>query len=668
MGTTTQWILELVDKITGPMKGIVGSSEKAASGVEGVGKKADESGEKLKKMSAIDLYAINDAVQNIAREFEQINAPGAAFNAQLMDLEAITGVTGDALEEMGKKGRKTAKIFGGDASAMLESYKGILSKLGPGIATNQDALDLMGVNVATLSKTMKGDAVGSMNALTSSVLQFGSDIKDPMQMAQLMTEQMNIMAAASKEGSAEVPFISQSIKQAGKSADSANVSFATTNAVIQAMGKATIYGSEAGVGFRNMLGKMAGTDVLPQKALEKITALGINYDLISDKTVPFIDRLKELQKAQADGTLVAQIFGVENQNAVNAILDNIGFIEELEGKIVNTNTATEQANVIMGGYNERMSRMKTWLNDIAIGMFDVTSKITPMVTGLAGTVSVFANMANARQGVLLMFNTLKTMPVVGSIVTAGSAIASTGLGMISTAAKATGVAIMNIPIIGWIAAIIAGLIALGTYFWQTSETFRGILSGTWEVIKVTFTGIFRFVSEVLKSMWTLIKNVFNPLNWFKKSFSFADAFKDAMSGIGDSAKTLGENVGKAYGEGKQKGIDSYRRDHPEEFAEETIPEDSTASAGVIPSGGVSPVITPGQLGKGGTSSGGTKQSGLSGSGSGGGAIKNISQKIEVKNIFNVGANTTQTEIEAIAAKVVRAINTKLSDSMVVAGA
>jgi hypothetical protein len=88
----------------------------------------------------------------------------------------------------------------------------------------------------------------------------------------------------------------------------------------------------------------------------------------------------------------------------------------------------------------------------------------------------------------------------------------------------------------------------------------------------------------------------------------------------------------------------------------------------MPVGGISPIITPGQLGKGGTSPTGANKSGLSGTGSGGGGIKNISQKIEVKNIFNVGANTTQNEIEAIAAKVVRAINTKLSDGMVVAGA
>ncbi len=663
MGATTEWILRLVDEVTKPMKDIFGWSEKTADSVEDVGDAADKSKKKLDGLSAIDLFAINDAVQNIANEFRKVNEPGAAFNAQMMDLEAITGVTGDALEDLGKKGRQTAKDFGGDASAMLESYKGILSKLGPEMADNQEALDMMGRSVATTSKLMKGDAVGAMNALTGSVLQFGSDITDPMEVARLMTEQMNVMAASAKWGSAEIPFITESIKQAGTAAKNNNVHFSTANAVIQALGKGTIYGSEAGIGFRNMLGKMAGADVLPQKALEKIEALGINYDLVSDKTVPFIDRLKELQKAQADSTLIAQIFGVENQNAVNVILNNIPFIEELEGKIVDTNTATEQANVIMSGYNERMARWKTRLNDVAIGLFDVTSRITPMVTGMAGAVSIFANLANAHKGVLLLFNTLKTMPVIGKLVAWGSSLASGGLGMISTAAKATGVAIMNIPIIGWIAAIVAGLVALGVHFWKTSETFRSVLTGIWEFIKTMFTGYYKFIGEVMSNIWELIKAVFNPKNWFNKDFSIADAFSEAARDIKDAAYAYGEDMGKSWSEGRQKGIDSFRRDHPEDNPE-LAPGGSPQPVGAMPINPVSPVVTPEGLGRKTTT---RTSKGLSGSGSGSGTIKNINQKIEVKNYFNVSGETSKSQIESIAEQVVRAINGKLSDSMVVAG-
>ena len=691
MANKTQWILELVDRLTAPMKEVIGAANKAADAVEDVGQEAEESKSALEEMSAIDLFAVADSVESLANQFEQINAPGAAFNASLKEVEAIAGLTGDALDELGQKGRQTAKDFGGDASAMLESYKGILGKLGPDIAQNDEALDLMGRNVATLSKTMKNDTVGAMNALTGSMLQFGSDIEDPMAMAHLMTEQMNIMAASSKEGSAEVPLIAQSIKQAGKAADNANISFAETNAVIQAMGKGTIYGSEAGIGFRNMLGKMAGEDVIPKAALEKIQALGINYDIVSDKSIPFIERLKELKKAQADATLIAQIFGTENQNAVNTILDNIEYIEELQEKIVGTNTATEQAEVIMSGYTETMSRVSAWFTDLKIGMFDITSSIAPFIDGLSGAVMVMANMANARKGILLLFNTLKTMPWIGKVVAMGSAIVKGAFAGMTFAAKGLGVAIANIPILGWIAALIAGLIALGAYFWKTSATFRGVLMGVWNFIKTAFTGYYEFIKQVMEGIWHLIKGVFNPKNWFDSDYSFSEGFDKVLN----AAKDYGTKLAKSFAEGRAEGEESYYREHPEEDPEfkkkeeklaqlksqyealdgrtdkdaqaqranirammENIQEGSTRSLAI---NNVSPKLSPTDLSP--KPTGGSAGGNTSG-GSGSSSIKNITQRIDMKNYFTISSGGSRSEIDSVAEKVVKALNERLRDGMI----
>lgn len=639
------------------MKGIINASDEAAESVEGVGKKADESGDKLKKMSAIDLFAINDAVQNIAETFNKVNEPGAKFNSQLKELEAITGVTGDALDEMGEKGRATAKAFGGDASAMLESYKGVLSRLGPDIAKNQDALNLMGTDIATLSKTMGNDATSAMDALTTSMLQFGVDLNDPMKAAHEMSNMMNVMAAGAKEGASEIPQISQALKQAGVQALNSNVSFEQTNAALQALAQGGKYGSEAGVALRNVLGKMAGIDVIPKQAAEKMEALGVNYDIVSDKTLPFTDRLRELKKAQGDATVMAQVFGVENAAAAEILLRSVDYQDELTQKITGTNTAVEQADIVMSGYNERMARTKAWFNDIAIGMFDVTSKITPLVDGMAGAVSIFANLANAGKGVKLLFSTLQTMPVIGKLVAFGSSIASGGFAMMSTAAKGLGVAIMNIPILGWIAAIVAALVALGVHFWKTSETFRKVLMGTWEVIKTAFLGYYQFIWKVMQSIWDLIKQVFNPKNWFNKDFSIADAFKDAIGGIKDAALEYGKDVGGAYAKGAAKGAESWKKDHPEKAAEEVATPDFTTNEKV------SPLLTPNKLA---TKTGKKDTSELKGSG--GSSIKNISQKIDVKNYFSISAGADKSEFESIAEKIVRALNDKLSDSMVAAGA
>jgi len=655
--TTTQWILELVEKVTGPMWTVTLSSEKAANAVEDVGEEADESGKKLKSLSAIDLYAISDSVRTIAEEFDKLNAPGAEFNAQLKELEAITGVTGDALEEMGAKGRVTAKDFGGGLD-VLGAYKGVLSRLGPDIAKNQEALDIMGRDIATLSKTMSNDAVGSMDALTTSMLQFGVDLSNPMKAAEEMTRMMNIMAAGAKEGASEVPQISAALKQAGVEALKSKVSFSETNTALQALAKGGKYGSEAGVALRNVLGKMAGIDVVPREAAAKLEQLGVDYSIVSDKTLPLTARLRELSKIQGDATLTTQIFGTENAAAAGILLRNIGYMDDLKDKITGTNTAVEQANIIMSGYNERMSRVKAWFNDIAIGLFDVTSKITPFVDGLASSVMVMANLANAKKGVVLLFDTLKTMPVIGKIVTWGSSLVTGAFGMMGTAAKALGVAIMNIPILGWIAAIVAALVALGAYFYKTSSTFRGFLWGVWDAVKTVFTGMWKFIKEVAQGVLHLLQRIFNPLNWFNKDYSFSEGFKK----IADAAANYGKSIGESFSKGRKEGIENFYAANPDKRPDAnptTNPQTDPTS--ITPP---SPVLSPRQL----SPSGSTVSTGSgvkSGSGSSSG-IKNISQKIDIKNYFSISGNADKNDFESIAERVVRAINEKLSDSIVVA--
>lgn len=693
MSNKTQWILELVDKLTAPMKEVIGAADKAAGAVEGVGEEAEESKSALEEMSAIDLYAVADSVNSLAEQFRQINAPGARFEAKMLDIEAITGVTGDALDELGSKARNTAKIFGGDAADMIDSYKSVLSRLGPDIASNQDALESMGVDIATLSKTMDNDAVGAMDALTTAMLQFRVDLSDPMQAAGEMTNMMNVMAAGAKEGAAEVPSIAQALKQAGTQAKDSNVSFEETNAALQELARGGKVGSEAGVALRNVLAKMAGEDVIPKKAADKLRSLGVNFDVVSDKTIPLTERLRELQKAQSDATALAQVFGVENASSASILINSVDAQDELTASISGTNTATEQADIIMSGYTETMSRVSAWFTDLKIGMFNVTSSVAPFIEGLSGAVMVMANMANARKGILMLFSTLKTMPVVGKIVAVGSAIVKGAFGAMSFAAKGLGVAIMNIPILGWIAAAIAGIIALGAYLYKTSATFRGILMGVWNFIKTAFVGYYQFIKDVMLGIWHVIKGVFNPKNWFDSDYSFSDGIDKVLN----AAKDYGTKLGTAFSEGREEGMESFYEDNPQDDPDkeekekmlaqlksqykalegrtdddakarrrsikarmESIQEGSSdiLTATAIPS--VSPQLTTSELSprRAATSAGGSSGS------SGNASIKNVTQQIDMKNTFTISAGGSKAEIESIAERVVRALNDKLRDGLV----
>ena len=213
------------------------------------------------------LFQFNQATQyieNLNQTFQNTIAPGAALNASLADLSAISGVTGEALADIESKARATAKEFGGSAAQAVESYKLLLSQLSPELAKTPAAMQEMGRNIAILSKTMGGDATAAATVLTTAMNQYGISLDDPMEASRKMAEMMNIMAAAGKEGSAELPTIQVALQQCGMMAKSAGVSFAETNAAIQVLDKAGKKGAEGGVALRNVMSILAQGRFLPK--------------------------------------------------------------------------------------------------------------------------------------------------------------------------------------------------------------------------------------------------------------------------------------------------------------------------------------------------------------------------------------------------------------------
>lgn len=416
--TVTQWIVELIDRITSPLEEVTGAADKASDAVDDIGESAERSGEKLKSLSAMDLRAAAEAIRDLTKQWEELMQPGMDFEVQMKEVQAITQQTDEEITHMGNSARELAKEFGGDASAQLESFGAIIARFGPDIAKDNEALGWMGNHVAILSKLMKGDAVGAMDALTTAMLQFGIDLSDPMGAAAEMERMMNVMAAAGNEGASEVSDTAQALKNAGVIAKQANVSFEETNSALQALAQGGRVGAEAGVSLRNVLSKMGGLDVIPKKAREKLEALGVDYDIVSDKTLPFTERLKELKKAQEDSTLVAQVFGVENAAAANILLDSIDAQEEMTQKITGTNAAYESAAIIMGSQSEKMSRMNAWLTDLKISFFEVAGSVTPFVKGLGTVAFTIANMAAAIAGIQQLIGFIKSLTAAQGVLNA----------------------------------------------------------------------------------------------------------------------------------------------------------------------------------------------------------------------------------------------------------
>lgn len=662
----TQWILEFVDKISSPMKKVDDGIKKATSS-------ANKFGDCFRRISAINWQATRMALNSIEGSLNGVAKVGADFDASMRQVSAITGVTGKELDKLGDQARRLAKEFGSSATNNMEVFQTVLSRLGPQIGDNAEALGNMGKYANTLSKTMGGDVTGAVDALTTSLLQFQVDLNDPIAAAKEMESMMNVIAAGAKYGAAEVPQISAAIEQAGVAANLAGVSFAEANAAIQAMAGGGKYGSEAGIAIRNVITSMSAEAKLNKKAADALRAYGIDMQKVSDATIPFADRLKMLQPVQNDINALTLMFGRENAAAAQILIRSAEEQEDLTQKITGTNVAYEQAQTVMEGWTEKLSRFKQRIEDIKIGSFRLTSVLDLVIGSAAGVLAAVANFSTAYNGLGPVFRSLTTALKGWALWT-----------KITTAANW----LLNLSLwanpITWVVGGV--MVAVGAFvlLWKKVEGFRAVLTGMWEVLK-TFGKIIKdFVVD-------RIKGFLNGIGALGKAISelfsgnFKEAWESAKEGVNgiigvdavknayNNAKSIGENFQKGYNDGVEafrasNGIKSTSGDTSgftgyawtgNGIMANGVSAPAAIGAKSVTQGKNAATLTPKRNATSSSGEGG-KELSLSGGGSSGGG-KSITMNLTINNHLN-GVKNPDEFVEIV----VRKINDRLSDALAVA--
>lgn len=332
-------------------------------------------GESWKKLLSFNQAL--EGVRNLQSILDTAIQPGIALNTSLTDLAAITGLTGKSLDAVSDAARASARAFGTDASQNVESYKLLLSQLSPDIAKNAVALKEMGNNVNVLSKTMGGNTIAATEVLTTAMNQYGVSLTDPMQASKTMADMMNVMAAAAKEGSAELPQIKSALEQVGMVAKTTGVTFSETNAAIQVLDKAGKKGAEGGVALRNALSTLSEGRFLPKQTKAELEAAGVSIAQLGDKSIPLSSRLNALKPIINDTALITKLFGKENAAAAIALVNGSEAVDDYNHKIQGTNTAVDQAKVVMGSYAEEMKRSTSCFDDWKIGIYNFTQSWLP---------------------------------------------------------------------------------------------------------------------------------------------------------------------------------------------------------------------------------------------------------------------------------------------------
>ena len=451
------------------------------------------------KIQSINLNAIINQVQHVSQAIAGISAPGIGFEQGMADLSSLTGIVGDDFERLGKIARQTGVDSGLGAKAAADALTVIASQKPVDEVGMEGVLELQ-KKAIVLSQAADMAMNDAAMSLAGTVNQFDLAVDQSDRV-------INVLAAGSKFGAANILDLADSFKIVGSQSSIAGVSLEETTGLLEVLSKNNVKGAEAGTKLRNII-------------LSLQTVFGADL-----KNMTVSEALDQLKPKMNDATFMAQSFGRESMAAAQYLIKNSEAVADMTDKVTGTNTAFEQAAVRTETVQQMMMRCRAKVDDLKIGFFELTGSFGGYATIVAEQAVTIAQ--------LLPLLTLLGKGI--AFVTNAQKLQALWSGIVSTATTVwTGVQnILNASIwacpLTWVIAAIVALIGV-IYVCVTKVEGWG---KQWESVVKYMKLSFTLFIETIKLGWnTMINGIMIGLDHIKLGWY---KFKEAV-GMGDSDK------------------------------------------------------------------------------------------------------------------------------------
>lgn len=411
-----------------------------------------------------------------------------------------------------------------DVVMSYEKIAGLNAKF----AETSDGIAAISKASIVLSRASKDELGASTENLVGIMNQFSLGAKEADRV-------INVLAAGQAVGAASITQSAEAYKNFGSVAKGANITLEQSQALIQTLGKYSLFGAEAGT-------KLRGATLQLQKA-------GLGYKSgqfsINDALEDANEITKKLTTQRAKDTFILKTFGAENITAGKILLANIDTYKEFTKGVTGTSEAQKAAEINSNTLSEKINQLKasftnylttndettTGLNLAKDAMGFLAENIDKVVLaslGIAGAVISIKALSFAMSvgtGVMAAYN---------AVVTWYSAVAVTAT---LTGSSFAAVIWATLAPILLVVAAIAAIIAIFIYwdeivawFSKQWETFTNFISALWTGI-VTFFEEFSFVDFFRDIGQAIINWMLMPLKTVLKLVSLIPG------SIGEAAKT-----------------------------------------------------------------------------------------------------------------------------------
>ena len=322
---------------------------------------------------------------------------------------------------------KDTKKSAVDVAASFENIAGLNAKF----AETAEGIGEVSKAAILLSKASRDDLATSAQNLVGIMNQFSKPASEA-------TDTINVLAAGAAVGASSITKTSEAFVNFGSVAAGANISLEKSVALVQVLGKFSIFGAEAGTKLRG--------------SVLKLQQAGLGYASgqfdINDALAEANKRLEKLSTAKQKDAAILKMFGAENISTGKILLNNVALFDEYTKGVTGTNAVVEAAALNSATLTVKLDEMKNkWVNIITSsdGAASSLNTVKNVIGFLTDNMETIVSIGTK---ILLFFAAWKALLIISKVVMIGYNIALGVMGALSGTASV---------------AIGANAIALGAY-------------------------------------------------------------------------------------------------------------------------------------------------------------------------------------------------------------
>lgn len=466
--------------------------------------------------------AFSRALGGIADFAKSVVNVGMNFDAEMSKVQAISGASSDAMEQLREKAEDMGAKTKFSASEAAQAFQYMA------MAGWKDADMLNGIEgIMNLAAASGENLATTSDIVTDALTAFGLTAADSGHFA-------DILAAASSNANTNVYMMGETFKYVAPVAGALNASAEDVAEAVGLMANSGIKASQAGTSLRSIMTRIATDAGASSKSLGALgiltEELGVDFYDTEGNVRDFSDVLDDAREAwqslsaEDAATFAKKIAGEEGISAWLAMMNTAPEdLAKLRGAILDCDGAAEQmANTMQDNLAGDITTFNSALEGFKIAL---SEQITPILRefvqfgtdGLRSLTDQIGPFTTVVASLTAGFIAYKTVTLATTVAENGLAIAQAALN-----------AVMSLNPIGLIIAGISALVAAFVYLWNTNEEFREFWIQTWEDIKKFFI-----------DSWSAIKDFF--VNDIPETYN---TIVDYLGSLPEKARQWGNNIGQ----------------------------------------------------------------------------------------------------------------------------